>query len=726
MVNLLNITGQLTKIRYKNDDNQYTVAQFIPNEISSKIIVTGYLVGVKEGECFELTGSWEKHSKYGQQFKIEVYKPLLPETIESIKEYLKALDVRGLSRQKINALVKEFGDETLQIIDTEPDRIESVKGFGKILSAGIIEAWARHNEIRKLINFFQEYDIPVSFCAQIYQTYGSSAIDIIKEKTFSLFTDFQGISFEIVDAVAQKLGYEKNDPQRIGACILHLLDLIASDGHVYTLKGNLEKRCIVQFGIDPELISQSLDELHDTGQIVIDSIEEAPDEPVVYAKDFYLAEVGIASTLKVLNNIPTENITLKKDEIIEEVLRRLAIQLADEQLEALEDIIAHKVAIITGGPGTGKTTLVKSVTAIYKKLGKKIVLAAPTGRAARRLSEVTHEEASTIHKMLQYNFRDGTFEKNRDDTLEVDIVIVDEASMIDVLLMYHLLNAIPLTASVIFVGDIFQLPSVGPGTILSDLIQSKQFRTFELTKIFRQVEESPIIINSHRVRNGEAILLDKPEESDELAEFYFIETANPIIVMERIVDICCKRIPEKYGFDPMTEIQVLTPMHKGDVGTISLNNALQKELNSETDKIESFGRYFKDGDKVMHLKNNYEKEVFNGDIGIIESLDKSLKTLTVNYYGRNVDYEFDELDELTLAYAISVHKSQGSEYPAVVVPITTQHFSLLQRNLLYTAMTRGKKLVILIGTEKALKIALNNDRPKMRMSGLEGRLMNIN
>lgn len=726
MVNLLNITGQLTKIRYKNDENQYTVAQFLPDEISSKIIVTGYLVGVKEGECFELTGSWEKHSKYGQQFKIEVYKPLLPETIESIKEYLNALDVRGLSRQKINSLVKEFGDETLQIIDIEPDRLKSVKGFGKILSAGIVEAWARHNEIRKLINFFQEYDIPVSFCAQIYQTYGSSAIDIIKEKTFSLFTDFQGISFEIVDAVAQKLGYEKNDPQRISACILHLLDLIASDGHVYALKGNLEKRCIVQFGIDPELISQSLDVLHDTGQIVIDSIEEVPDEPVVYAKDFYLAEVGIANTLQVLNNIPAENVILKKDDIIEEVLRRLAIKLADEQLEALEDIIAHKVAIITGGPGTGKTTLVKSVTAIYKKLGRKIVLAAPTGRAARRLSEVTHEEASTIHKMLQYNFRDGTFDKNRDDTLDVDVVIVDEASMIDVLLMYHLLNAVPLTASVILVGDIFQLPSVGPGTVLSDLIQSKQFRTFELTKIFRQVEESPIIINSHRVRNGEAILLDKHEEPDKLAEFYFIETANPIVVMERIVDICCKRIPEKYGLDPLTEIQVLTPMHKGDVGTISLNNALQKELNSETDKIESFGRSFKEGDKVMHLKNNYEKEVFNGDIGIIESLDKSLKTLTVNYYGRNVDYEFDELDELTLAYAISVHKSQGSEYPAVVVPITTQHFSLLQRNLLYTAMTRGKILVILIGTEKALTIALNNDKPKMRLSGLEGRLININ
>ncbi len=723
MANILNITGQLTKIRYKNEENQYTVAQFVPDDVSSKIIITGYLVGVKEGECFELTGIWEKHVKYGQQFKIESYAPLLPETVESIKEYLNALDVKGLSRQKINLLVKKFGEKTLQIIDTEPDKIQSLKGFGKMISNNIIEAWTSHNEIRKLISFFQEFGIPISFSAHIYKDYGGAAIDIIKEKPFSLFIDFQGLSFDIVDAVAQKLGFDRNHPQRIGACILHILELLASDGNVYSLKDNLEKRCIVQFGINPDLISQGITDLQQEGQIVIEPVSNDSEETAVYAKHFHTAEIGIANTLEVFNSIPAEKISMKKNDIIEEVLRKLAIKLADEQLEALEDIITHKVAIITGGPGTGKTTLIKSVTAIFKKLGKKILLAAPTGRAARRLSEVTHEDASTIHKMLQYNFRDGKFEKNRDDTLEADVVIVDEASMIDVLLMHHLLNAVPLTASIVFVGDIFQLPSVGPGTVLSDLIKSKQFRTFELTKIFRQVEESPIIINSHRVRNGETLQIEKPADAEALSEFYFIETANPTVVMERIVDLCCKRIPEKYGFDPMTEIQVLTPMHKGDVGTISLNNALQMELNSETTSIESFGRSFKTGDKVMHLKNNYEKEIFNGDIGIIVSLDKPLKILTVDYYGRNVEYEFDELDELTLAYAISVHKSQGSEYPAVVVPITTQHYALLQRNLLYTAMTRGKKLVILIGTEQALKIALNNDRPKMRLSGLKDRLM---
>lgn len=722
MANTLSITGQLTGIRYKNDENQYTVAQFLPDDVGSKIIVTGYLVGVKEGECFELSGVWEKHSKYGQQFKIESYEPLLPETVEEIKEYLKALDIKGLSRKKINLLVKQFGEKTLQVIDTEPDKIKTIKGFGEILSGNIIEAWAGHNEIRQLISFFQDYGIPVSHSAHIYKDYGADAIDRIKENPFSLFIDVPGLSFDIVDAVALKLGFDKNDPQRIGACVLHLLELFASDGNVYSIRKDLEKRCVVQFGIDPDLVPQGIEALEQDGQIVIEPVYDNPEETAVYAQHFYTAETGIVNRLSALNSIPAEDMCLKKSEIIEEVLKKLAIKLADEQLEALEDIITHKVAVITGGPGTGKTTLIKSVTAIYQKLGRKILLAAPTGRAARRLAEVTREDASTIHKMLQFNFRNGEFEKNRDDTLEADVVIVDEASMIDVLLMYHLLNAVPLTASVIFVGDIFQLPSVGPGTVLSDLIKSNQFRTFELTKIFRQVGDSPIIINSHNVRNGEPLSMEKPAETDELSEFYFIETANPVVVMERIVDLCCNRIPERYGFDPMTEIQVLTPMHKGDVGTISLNKALQLRLNAGSDKIESFGISFKEGDKVMHLKNNYEKEVFNGDIGTIVSLEKAIKTLSVDYYGRQVDYEFDELDELTLAYAISVHKSQGSEYPAVVVPITTQHYSLLQRNLLYTAMTRGKKLVILIGTEKALTIALNNDRPKMRLSGLNGRL----
>lgn len=725
MTNILNITGQLIKIRYKNDENQYTVAQFLPDETGAKIMITGYIIGVKEGDCLDISGVWEKHAKYGQQFKIESYQPLLPKSIEAIKEYLKSFAVQGLSRKKINTLVKEFGDKTLEIIDSDPDKLESIHGFGKVLSKNIMESWESHNEVRKLISFLQKHEIPVSASAEIYKKYGSAAVDRINDNPFSLLVDLPDISFDLIDSLAHKLGFDRNNPMRIQACILNLLELFASDGNVYSTKELLEKRCTVQFGIQPDLIAQSMKELEAKGQIVLEVVFENPEIIAVYAMPYYLAETGITNTLTVLNSIPVANISIKKNEIIEEVLQKLAIKLADEQLEALEDIITHKVAIITGGPGTGKTTLVRSVTAIYKKLGLKTILAAPTGRAARRLAEVTGEDASTIHKMLNYNFRQGTFEKNRDDTLDADAVIIDEASMIDVLLMYHLLNAVPLTASIIFVGDIFQLPSVGPGIVLSDLIKSKQFKTFELTKIFRQVEESPIILNSHRVRNGQALKIKKSTDQDKLSEFYFIETANPVTVMERVVELCCKRIPESYGYNPMTEIQVLTPMHKGDVGTISLNKALQKELNPGKTKIESFNSFFKQGDKVMHLKNNYEKEVFNGDIGTIESLDPSIKTLVVDYYGRNVEYEFDELKELTLAYAISVHKSQGSEYSAVVVPITTQHYALLQRNLLYTAMTRGKKLVILIGTEKALQIALNNDRPKMRLSGLEGRLKSL-
>ncbi len=721
----LTITGQLQDIKYKNDENYYTVAQFMPDDIGSGIIITGYLVGVNKGDSLDISGSWERHAKYGQQFKVVAYEPLLPKTISGIKEYLKTLNVKGLSTKKINTLVKKFNDDTLTIIEQEPEKIETLKGFGKVLSANLVDAWEDHSIIRRLISFLQKYEIPASYSADIYKTYGNDAVDTISGNPFALYHAFPEMPFALIDTLAGRLGFDKNGTERIEACILHLLDVFASDGNVCTPIETLQNRCPAQFGIKHELVGETIEQLKAIGSIVVEKSFEDHDVMMVYAEAYHRAEKGITQTLKAMTSIPLDDTHIDEDEIIEEVLQRLAIKLTDEQLHVLEDIITHKVAVITGGPGTGKTTLVRSVTAIYKKLGRTVMLAAPTGRAARRLGEVTGEDASTIHKMLQYNIRDGKFEKNRDDTLDVDALIVDEASMVDVLLMYHLLNAIPVTATVVFVGDIFQLPSVGPGTVLSDLIKSERFRTFELTQIFRQVEESPIIVNSHRVRKGKPLKVVKAEEAEALSEFYFIETANPRTVMERVVELCTNRIPDRYGYDPMTEIQVLTPMHKGDVGTASLNTALQEKLNPGDSKIESFGRVFKDGDKVMHLKNNYEKEVFNGDIGSIEYIDKKLKTLSVDYYGRSVEYEFDELSELTLAYAISVHKSQGSEYPAVIIPVTTQHYALLQRNLLYTGMTRGKKLVILIGTERAFNIALNNDRPRLRLSGLEGRLKNL-
>ncbi|MBW2180688.1 MAG: AAA family ATPase, partial [Deltaproteobacteria bacterium] len=399
------------------------------------------------------------------------------------------------------------------------------------------------------------------------------------------------------------------------------------------------------------------------------------------------------------------------------------IDLSPEQLGIIEEVLAHRMAVITGGPGTGKTTLVRSLNAIFEAYGEKVCLAAPTGRAARRLSEVSKRKAETIHKLLGYSPQENTFQKNQDYPIDASVIIIDEASMIDTLLMFYLIRSVSMTSRFYLVGDIFQLPSVGPGNVLSDIIQSARVKEFKLQQIFRQSDESPIITNAHKVRNGEDLVLEEYEDTQELSEFYFLEQNSSERVVSTIIELCCRSIPNHFDLDPVNEIQVITPMHKGGIGTIHLNQVLQKALNQHTDSFQNNGSTFKYGDKVMHLKNNYQKEVFNGDIGQINGIDMEERKFSVVYYDRSVEYDFTEVDEISLAYAISVHKSQGSEYPAVIVPLMTQHFALLQRNLLYTAMTRGKELVVLIGTRRALDIALKNDKPKRRLSGLARRLM---
>ncbi|MEE8552296.1 MAG: AAA family ATPase, partial [Desulfobacterales bacterium] len=422
-------------------------------------------------------------------------------------------------------------------------------------------------------------------------------------------------------------------------------------------------------------------------------------------------------------SVPVIPPDIDTERISTEVQKKLAITLSSEQLDVLKEILSHRATIITGGPGTGKTTLIRSINAIFAALGKHVLLAAPTGRAARRLSEVTRRKAKTIHKLLGYNFKEDLFDKNQDNPLVADAVIIDEASMVDTLLMFHLIQAVPVTSVLILVGDIFQLPSVGPGNVLSDMIKSTRTPVYYLKKIFRQAHESPIIVNAHRVRHGEFPLLKPLDDSEDLSEFYFLEQNDPDKVVSTIVKLCSKAIPMRFDLDSVHDVQVLTPMHKGVVGTTNLNQVLQKVLNPNPVMIETRGNTFKIGDKVMHLINNYQKEVFNGDIGTISDIDRKKEVLSVDYYGRIVNYDFAEMDEISLSYAISVHKSQGSEYPAVIVPIMHQHFVLLQRNLLYTAITRGKNLVILIGTKKALSIAINNNKPKKRLSGLAYRLM---
>jgi exodeoxyribonuclease V alpha subunit len=546
---------------------------------------------------------------------------------------------------------------------------------------------------------------------------------MLREEPYQLADDFPGSGFLIADTIARNLGLAKTGPDRVRGAIIHLIVQLTEDGHTFAEEENLIGRCENLFQIDRNAIQNAIDELVSSKHIVVEPFEAEIQTRALYLKGLYLAEKGLADRLKALLSVPIAPVKIDPEQIFKEIQKKLAINLSDDQLEVLEQIFSHRISIITGGPGTGKTTLLRSIATIFEALGKKVKLAAPTGRAARRLAEVTRRKAATIHRLLRYNFMDGQFIKNQDNPLDVDALIVDEASMVDTELMYHLLKAVPTSAVLVLVGDVFQLPSVGPGNVLADIIRSDSIPVFYLNEIFRQDQQSPIVINAHRVRNGESLDVQPSEPVDGASEFYFLENRDPQQVVDTIIQLCRQDLPDRFGIDPVHELQVLTPMHKGVAGTINLNHVLQDVLNPNPVLLETMGNAFKINDKVMHLKNNYQKEVYNGDIGTIRHIDKKQGQLSVDYYGRRVDYDQSDLDEISIAYAISVHKSQGSEYPAVIMPLITQHYIMLQRNLLYTAMTRGKKLVILIGTQKALSIALKNDRPQQRLSRLAERLM---
>ncbi|MCG8471263.1 MAG: ATP-dependent RecD-like DNA helicase [Desulfobacterales bacterium] len=718
----LTFSGSIKRIRYRNEENSYTIAEISTDDTGARITAVGPLAGIDLDDRLRLTGSWEKHARFGDQFRIISYELIFPETGEEIKLYLKRLGVKGLSGPKIKALIERFGNQTLEVIETCPEKITGLKGFGKKTVESLREALTRQMEVKHLLEFLKDHAIPVAHCAAIQKAYGSKAAQCIENNPFDLLETIEGIDFSTVDRIAASLGIAEDDPRRLKACLLFALEKFTSDGHVFAPKGELLTRCMESYHVEHEPLTLALDELCKTGHAVNEAIEQEGETiEAIYTAQLHAAEEGIARRLAMMLSFPERPKPASRNEILETVLARLAIKPSKEQLTTLEEILCHRAAIITGGPGTGKTTLVRSVTALCDHLGKAAVLAAPTGRAARRMAEVTGKKASTIHRLLKVDFQTRGFQHHRDNPLEGDLFIVDEVSMVDTLLMFHLLDAIPVDAAVIFVGDLFQLPSVGAGNILTDLIASERMKTYALTRIFRQAQESPIVMNAHKVREGEFPDFSIARE-DGLSEFYFIETGEPLKVMERVVELCARRIPATWSFDPFDDIQVLTPMHKGDVGTLTLNGVLQEALNGEGESLEARGRNFRKGDKVMHLKNNYEKDVFNGDIGVVHAVNKKEKNLVVDFDGRKVDYETDDLEELTLAYAISVHKSQGSEYPAVVVPVTTQHYPLLQRNLLYTAMTRGKELVILIGTRRAVEIALTNNRPKLRLSHLCQRL----
>ncbi len=717
------LEGELERITYFNAENHYTIAKLKTSKTNSIVTIVGTMSAVKAGQFLKMEGTWEIHPKYGQQFKIRTYEETLPATIDGIKKYLKSGIVKGIGPSTADKMINYFKTEVFDIIEKYPEKLLEIDGIGEAKAASICNAWKYNHAARGLMQLLQKAGVKTSYCAKMLKQYGTDAEDVIRNDPYCLTVDIPGIGFYLADRIALNLGVSNDDPARVRACIVHVMQQFTNEGHVFAYEHQLIEHCRRLYQLEADIIEYSIETLAAGKELVVENAVDSSENRIIYLKEFHQAENGISNRLKALMSVPMTPYSIDAERISTEVQKKLAIALSEEQVDALEKILSHRVAIITGGPGTGKTTLIRSINAIFEVFGKKVLLAAPTGRAARRLSEVTRREAKTIHRLLGVNFQDGLFNKNTDNPLDADAVIIDEASMLDTLLMFHLINAIPMTAVLVLVGDVFQLPSIGPGNILSDMIKSAQAPVFYLKKIFRQAHQSPIILNAHRIRNGELPVLKSMDDSEGLSEFYFLEQGDPNKVVSAVVELCTEIIPEEFSFDPMRDVQVLTPMHKGLVGTTHLNQVLQKALNPNPVMVETTGTTFKLGDKVMHLKNNYQKDVFNGDIGTINAIDTKEHMFSVDYYGRTVNYDFTETDEVSLAYAISVHKSQGSEYPAVIVPIMVQHYVLLQRNLLYTAITRGKNLVVIIGTKKALTIALKNDMPKKRLSGLAYRLM---
>ncbi len=573
--------------------------------------------------------------------------------------------------------------------------------------------------------FLQSHGVGAGYAARIFKHYGNDSIDVVRENPYRLATDIFGIGFVTADKIAEKLGFAKDSELRAEAGILYVLHELTDEGHVYYPYEPLIVKCKEILAIDREIIVKAIATIAADKRIVIEDFNRDPEafrenHKAVYLAGYHTAETQLAANLKALIQAPRVIRQIDAEKTIPWIREKLAITLADKQIEAIRALAGHKVLVITGGPGTGKTTLITAMIRIFAGLRTTTLLAAPTGRAAKRMTEATGHEAKTIHRLLEYSFQKGGFQKNAESRLDCDLLIVDEASMIDTLLMHHLLKAVPPRATFVMVGDVNQLPSVGAGNVLKDVIESRAVPVVELTEIFRQARESSIIVNAHMINEGKMPnLQSSPEKLD---DFYFIEQEDPEKVLELIVTLVKERIPKRFGFDPIDDIQVLTPMHRGIVGGTNLNVELQKALNPGEEGVSRMGRLYRVGDKVMQIANNYDKEVYNGDIGRITGIDTEAQEVSVSIDNREVLYDFSELDELIHAYAVSIHKSQGSEYPAVVIPILTQHYILLQRNLLYTGVTRGKKLVVIIGTKKAMAIAIRNNKTEKRYTLLSERV----
>ena len=697
-------TGFIDRITYHNPDSGYTIARLAVEGERERVTIVGALASVQEGENVEVEGLWENHPKYGKQLKIENYKTVYPSTLEGIQKYLGSGMIKGIGAVSAKRIVTHFGAETLDIIDADPQRLGEVPKLGQKRVDLIAAAWGEQRQIKDVMVFLQSHGITTGYAVKIFKEYGQEAIHKVRSNPYRLERDVAGIGFRIADRIAQNLGLGREAPARVQAGIRYLLTQAADDGHVFLPAVELMERAREILEINAELLPPALEDLRADDGVVTEGTH-------YYLPPLHRAEVGAASSLQRLLRAPAEplQIVLEEDED--------DLELALAQKQAVELVAVSKVMVLTGGPGTGKTTVTRRILRLLEEGELKVALCSPTGRAAKRLSEACGREARTIHRLLEFQPAERQFKKGYDDRLEIDALIVDEASMIDVLLMNALLRALPDAAWLVLVGDVDQLPSVGPGNVLRDIIDSGEIPVVRLTQIFRQDEASHIVRNAHLINDGAMPIIDNSVSAD----FYFARESDPAKVVALVEELCAARLPGHGGWDPLRDIQVLSPMYRGETGALNLNQRLQQRLNAGGRPYHHRGNELRVGDKVMQVKNNYDKGVFNGDMGIVERLDADKQILWVRF-DYAVEYDQADLDELTLAYAISTHRSQGSEFPVVVLPLTTQHYVMLQRNLLYTAITRAKKMVVIVGTDKALKLAIENDEVARRFTTLKERL----
>jgi exodeoxyribonuclease V alpha subunit len=716
--NSVSLEGHVERITYSDQESHFTIAKLKLKGQRELVTVVGNLMSVGLGERLKVQGVYERHPKYGLQVRVERYESLAPATEIGIERYLGSGLIKGIGPQMAKRIVSRFGLKTLEVLDKNPGQLSLVEGIGPKRVTQLKKSWETQKDIRQVMIFLQGHGITTGLASKIFKHYGREAITRIQENPFDLAGDLFGVGFITADRLAEKLGMAREAPQRVEAGIAYLLQQKAEEGHTGFPEENLVRQTAELLKVEADRVDQALKDLLQRKQLHLRPDPEGP--PLIFLPYLSHCEEGLARRIDefLSQKLRLPSVRIRPAAGVES---SLGLLLAGRQQEAFEKALTQKVLIITGGPGTGKTTLVRSILEAFRRSDLKSILMAPTGRAAKRLSEVTRYPAATIHRTLGYSPHQKRFIRDRGHPLEADLIIVDEASMIDTVLMYHLLQAVPDRAVLILVGDRYQLPSVGPGQVLADLIGSHRIPVVELDHIFRQAEGSLIVSNAHRIHQG-VLPLIPPETQEKDQEFYFIHQEDPEKAARWILELVGKKIPERYGLDPLGEIQVLTPMYKGAVGAENLNHLLQEGLNPGTTGLQRGPRFYKVGDKVMQVRNNYEREVFNGDLGRIAKIDPEQQEIVVNFEGQFVTYDFSDLDELTLAYAISVHKSQGSEYPAVVLPVMTQHYILLQRNLIYTAVTRAKRLIVLIGTKKALAMAIRNNKTQTRHTALRERL----